>query len=451
MAHFEIYILNYNGSRYLQDCLQSLRSLETGPHTYQVNVIDNGSSDDSCEFVARYFPEVNVIRLGANLGFSKGNNLGVAKRNQELRQLNRRADYTVFLNNDTAVEPGWLVHAAVTFEQDPAVGIVGSKSLFYDRFVVLRVSCDPVFVPAHISGTDTRNLGVLLNEPVDGVNLRLEDSRKKYIGAYPIEGNSRWLSNEATLYLPVLDPRSDVTVTLSLKNSHPHHRSQNITIAKGYPFRLAESLTLAGGTQQHITMTIPPSEFCTAVQNAGSYVTRNWEGGDIGFMEHDSGQYDAPRELTSVCGVSMFIKTAIFEQLNGFEPASFAYYEDTDLSLRARLKGWKCVYAPTSVLRHVHCGSGVEHSHYFNTNVTYSRLLLASKMMSTPDWWKLFLSYVKRARQEFYNFENDRRIEDKPFLRAIGRIIKHPILIVQNRLFAFINRPWRKLSKFLVD
>lgn len=86
-------VLNWNGG---DDTLAALASLE-GTHTI---CVDNGSTDGSDALVEERFPQVELLRLGANLGFAAGNNAGIR------RALERGADWVLLLNNDAAAEPG---------------------------------------------------------------------------------------------------------------------------------------------------------------------------------------------------------------------------------------------------------------------------------------------------------------------------------------------------------
>jgi GT2 family glycosyltransferase len=62
--------------------------------------------------------------------------------------------------------------------------------------------------------------------------------------------------------------------------------------------------------------------------------------------------YPEIEEVNAVSGAAFLIRRALFETLGGFDPAFFMYLEDTDLSLRARLAGWRCLYVPGSVVYH---------------------------------------------------------------------------------------------------
>ncbi len=59
-----------------------------------------------------------------------------------------------------------------------------------------------------------------------------------------------------------------------------------------------------------------------------------------------------PGEVAAVSGAAFAIRRTLFELLGGFDEEMFLYVEDTDLSWRARLAGWRCLYSPESVVRH---------------------------------------------------------------------------------------------------
>ncbi len=96
MHRLAIAILNFNGRHYLEKFLPGVLSHNEG---YPVYVIDNGSSDDSIQFLRLNFPAVLLITLDKNEGFAGGYNLG-------LRQI--ESQFYLLLNSDIEVGPGWL-------------------------------------------------------------------------------------------------------------------------------------------------------------------------------------------------------------------------------------------------------------------------------------------------------------------------------------------------------
>ncbi|MGB1249261.1 MAG: glycosyltransferase family 2 protein [Candidatus Promineifilaceae bacterium] len=117
-----ILILNWNGKQLLSDCLHPL--LKQTYKNYHVILIDNASSDDSVAFVRAQFPSVEVVENDHNVGFAKGNNVGL-----RLPKV-RSADYTILLNNDVVVPHDWLATFVAEMEQIPNLGVAGCKLLF---------------------------------------------------------------------------------------------------------------------------------------------------------------------------------------------------------------------------------------------------------------------------------------------------------------------------------
>ena len=123
-----VVVLNYNGVRYLDTCIEALlaQELDAG---FEIIVVDNQSSDGSVAHLRERWPQVRVVVAGSNLGFAGGNNLGMREAGGE---------HVVLLNNDTRVRPGWLGALVGAIESDPEVGAVASKLIFMDRPGVIQ-------------------------------------------------------------------------------------------------------------------------------------------------------------------------------------------------------------------------------------------------------------------------------------------------------------------------
>ncbi len=110
-------VLNWNG---LEDTLQCLRSLRRSDYpNLKIIVVDNGSDDGSCPAIKKHFPEVVLIENGRNLGFVRGNNIGL------VAGLERGADLLFVLNNDTVLSPDCISELVKAIQQDETIGIVG--------------------------------------------------------------------------------------------------------------------------------------------------------------------------------------------------------------------------------------------------------------------------------------------------------------------------------------
>lgn len=110
-----VIIVNWNGRRHLEHCLPALSAQSRPPD--QIIVVDNGSDDGSVEWLQRHHPELDVVALHENLGFTGGNLRGLAESESE---------YVVLLNNDTMPLPQWLESLVECAERRPEVGIVAS-------------------------------------------------------------------------------------------------------------------------------------------------------------------------------------------------------------------------------------------------------------------------------------------------------------------------------------
>lgn len=117
MTHVAIVILNFNGKHFLQ---QFLPSVLQHSGAAKVIVADNGSSDQSAEFVKQHFPHVEVIQLTENKGFCGG-------YNQVLKQI--EATYYVLLNSDVEVTAHWLEPVIQLMDSDSRIGAAQPKIL----------------------------------------------------------------------------------------------------------------------------------------------------------------------------------------------------------------------------------------------------------------------------------------------------------------------------------
>ncbi len=111
--------VNYNGTA---DTIEMLESIKKANYEFiEVIVVDNASKTDPTIEIHSHFPEVKVIRSDENLGFAGGNNLGIKVA---------KGNYIMLLNNDTLVDADFAEPIVNAFEQNPDVGIVGSKIHF---------------------------------------------------------------------------------------------------------------------------------------------------------------------------------------------------------------------------------------------------------------------------------------------------------------------------------
>jgi GT2 family glycosyltransferase len=209
-----VVVPNWNGERFLPTCLRSLRlqSFED----FETVLVDNGSTDGSVPLASRNFPEVRILPLPENRGFSAAVNAGIQASDAELVAL---------LNNDTETDPGWLRGLVEAADAYPEAGFFASKLVdFYDR--------------------------------------------------------------------RILDGAGDV-----LRRS-------------GLPYRL-------------------------------------------GHGERDRGQYDEATYVFGACAGAAMYRRGMLDDVGLFDEDFFANCEDGDLSFRAQLAGYRCLYVPDSVVYHM--------------------------------------------------------------------------------------------------
>jgi GT2 family glycosyltransferase len=117
-----VIVVNWNGKHFLDTCLTALgRQSFTD---FEVILVDNGSADGSEEYVRANFPEVRLLALEENRGFTGGNIAGWKEARGEL---------IILLNNDTEVHPRWLEEIHGASLAYPEAGGFACKMLMFDE------------------------------------------------------------------------------------------------------------------------------------------------------------------------------------------------------------------------------------------------------------------------------------------------------------------------------
>jgi GT2 family glycosyltransferase len=87
--------------------------------------------------------------------------------------------------------------------------------------------------------------------------------------------------------------------------------------------------------------------------SAGQALTRDGRALETGAGERQRPEYLAPAEIFGVCGAACLLRRELFDQLGGYDERYFAFYEDVDLNVRARIAGWRFGYVPEAVVWHL--------------------------------------------------------------------------------------------------
>ena len=122
-----VIIVNWNGEKFLDICLSSLR-VQTY-HNFEVIVVDNASTDNSIKFLEEnYLKFVRIIKNRDNFGFAKGNNIGIQAA---------KGEFIVTLNNDIQADSRWLEELLKAAQSNEKIGMCAPKiRSFYRRDII---------------------------------------------------------------------------------------------------------------------------------------------------------------------------------------------------------------------------------------------------------------------------------------------------------------------------
>ncbi len=109
------------------------------------------------------------------------------------------------------------------------------------------------------------------------------------------------------------------------------------------------------------------------LHTAGDFVRLDGTPGNRGVWQRDTGQFDREEQVFSACGGSAAYRRAMLDQVGLFDDDFFFSCEDVDLSWRAQLASWKCVFAPHAVVYHklAATGGGPTASFYDGRNLLW--------------------------------------------------------------------------------
>ncbi len=213
MPAISVIIVNWNGKDLLPECLSAMRR-QTFTN-FETILVDNGSADGSVDYIRAEFPEVRVLALPHNLGFTGGNIAGYEVATGNL---------IVLLNNDTEVHPVWLDEIHKGSLKYPEAGSFASKMMYFD-------------------------------------------DRQR-------------------------------------------------------------------------------------IENCGFDVSSGGMTAELGRNEIDGPDWAYPRKVFGACGGAVAYRRSMLEDIGFLDPDFFMIYEDVDLSFRAQLSGYECVYLPQAVVYH---------------------------------------------------------------------------------------------------
>lgn len=395
-----VIVLNFNGVVFLKNCLSSLEQLNYPRDAYEVILVDNASTDQSVAYVREQFPWVKIVQNSSNLGYAAGNNIGIRES---------KGDYIALLNNDTKVEPDWLMELVKICEQDPSVGACTSKILLFDDRLRIRMKTAPFRPSDYGNSLDARELGVLVEKALTRGNdgERTVEFSEGFYGEERLgEKICRWSMDEAALSIPVAPNERRLVLQLTFSSPRPPGAALGPVSLYVEERQFAELSIETGSTVYEIPLEWDILQYTRPlIQNAGSLILPDGSGRDRGAIvkdarqhfEEDRGQYDRIEEVFAACGAGALYRRTMLEDVGLLDEYFFMYYEDTDLAWRARLKGWKIMYTPYAVMRHIHCGTSIEWSPPFIFHAYRNRLAMVMKNAPTAvvvrEWTHALVSW----------------------------------------------------------
>jgi len=168
--------------------------------------------------------------------------------------------------------------------------------------------------------------------------------------------------------------------------------------------KVAENDDKIGSCQSKILFLDNPQ----VIDAVGIGIKRNGTTYHIGWQEEDKGQYENISEIFAVCAAASLYRRNMLTQIGLFDEDFFAYYEDVDLSSRAKFAGWKCMYVPKAIVYHKHCATfgkdspflaylGQRNQYYYKIKNLPTGIIFNFLMRQTGSIIVTFLSIIKRT------------------------------------------------------
>jgi GT2 family glycosyltransferase len=368
-----VVLLDFNGGSTIVDAVDAVTKTQWPTDRLEIVCVDNGSTDGSLEEIERRFPSVITMRNGENLGFP-GNNVA-------MRDLDG-VDYVALVNSDALVEPTWLAPLVERASADTGIGAVCPKILFANRFVEVSVAVKGV-------GGKKAPMSMLRAVSSNGEDVFTRSHVAKGGGrTSDRSGIFEWLSDGSVLRVPV-DAIAGAVASVEITVEIEALVRCVVTLNES----AGSERALAAGERASIVLTVT-QEPVDVVNNVGSWLDESWVGNERGLYEVDRGHLDDVQEIGTWCGAAVLLRASHLLDVGLFEESFFLYYEDTDLAVRGRGRGWRFVVEPTSVVRHIHSASTVEGSAIAAHFIERNRLLLVIRHGSGSEVFREFARYL---------------------------------------------------------
>lgn len=420
-----IVILNYNGEKVIKMTLDSVFSSHFPENKYEVIVVDNNSTDNSSLVLKecqKKYPQLKILMSTKNAGFSGGNNQGI--------QISQ-GKYVILLNNDVSVDANWMKQLVETAESDDTICAVNSKILLFPHFFTLNIETDLQSLPIQA-------------ELVEGA---LTKYAKRKISLFYTSS-----PNGYALHVPLspIDSERRVVIKGLLHTNHIHLPLDHFSVPHHPSIVKRQLFVQDNDVHFHIEIDatrMKKHELTSKIQNAGIIMYDNGSGRDRGAVvryygqdyEVDEGQYDKEEEVYAACGAALLMRSEVIKKIGGLSEDFFMYYEDVDFCERARLQGYKVVYQPKAIIRHMHALSSEEWSPFFIYHAEKGRLVHIAHHFPLGvfiyEWYMFTLVALMRFFSHF--FQREHWIKDIQYVKVSASVLRNfPHYLAYRRKFS---------------
>ncbi|HFD11098.1 MAG TPA: glycosyltransferase, partial [Crenotrichaceae bacterium] len=364
-----VFVINYNGRHHLYDLLSSLQVQDYDD--VEIIMVDNGSSDGSVDYVAQEFPHVRIVAIQENTGFAEANNIAAEVASGR---------YYFLLNNDVEIAPDCISSLVACINQSDRTGAVGSKILFWKKFVKIDLSIQPASLKRRVM----LDLGLLESTMPVYTKLFFASGWKEQ--QLFDDKKTQTFDKQAFLWFPVCEGQTTVKLAMTTSSKKP------VKVVITTSVDTQTNIVLKPDQWTETTLDLSDSlnhpELCYLVNNAGSQLDKLGNAQDRGFAMPDQQQFNDVETVSALCGGAMLIRPEVLAGKPVFAKDFFAYYEDTDLSLRIREQGYDLVYCPHSIVHHKHASTSQENSAFFRFYVNRNRILFLALHYPQALWKK---------------------------------------------------------------
>ncbi len=165
------------------------------------------------------------------------------------------------------------------------------------------------------------------------------------------------------------------------------------------------------------------------IDNVGLLIYRDGLARGQGRLERDRGQYDTRKEALFPSGCAALYRRQVLDEVGLFDEDFFAYADDVDLGLRARLAGWGCTYVPQAKVFHRYSSSSSKYSPFKAFLVERNRIWVLLKYFPAELIAASFFFTLRRFLLQFYGAVSGRGAsarfsEEHGFFYAVAILLK---------------------------